>query len=672
MGIVAICCIEFFLSFQFYRNEPEFPIELFKIDAVNAIFRDLLLASIFIFLRKHSTRVKQIAKNYSPIAIVALLWIGISLLIIHSLNLIFNVATLISVFTGVINNIFFVFLAGWLYTKWNNTLAKTIYFLTYFFTIFFFFSDTIYFFVTSSHIEKMVFDNLNSQSITSVIYTSDKLILLGILMCFSFLMLLFRTPGNLHHLPRKNTGVVILILICVAANLVNIATVAAYPRALIDNGFDEESAIEKSRNVSRDMLSSSVTVNLVREFLRNTEKHAAASQLHRYPFTEKETRLLSELDIAYDEKPALAAKPFPYEKVVVIVAESFHRDYLHFYNAKIPAEATQFLDGLLAKYPHSNYYYTANKPTTQGLNSMFLSQAIYTEDQSFENNATLFKTLEKNGYDTMFLEATSQYYNDEFRAYKKRFGMQTYRAKEALEKEGYVGSSGWGFHNDVMYEETIRLLEENRNNKVFIVTKTIDSHQPYPYCGFLPEDIPAAIKDQPNNLYLKAIYWENITLQKFFRDLEERKLLDDKTLVVVTSDHNPHPSQNDNYKRLTTEDMRISVAPIPLIFVSTNLQPFENFSSATYGSQIDFAPTLLGILGIASPPQFSGKNMLTIPPENSYAVGSCDETVYYWSSDYQIKTDMYSDKIEDPYEKALIHWVQDSYVRYFQTDTTAQ
>jgi len=669
MGIVAICCIELFLSFQFYRSEPEFPTGLFQIDAANAIFRDLLLANIFIFLHKHSTRVKQIAKAYSPITIVALLWVGISLLIIHSLNLIFNVATIISVFTGVINNIFFVLLAGWLYTKWNNSLSKTIYFLTYFFTILFFFSDTIYFFVTSAHIEKMVFDNLNSQSITSVIYTSDKLILLGILMSFSFLMLLFRTPGSSHHLHRKNAGVVILILICVAANLVNMATVAAYPQALIENGFDEESAIEKSRNVSRDMLSGSVTVNLVREFLRNTEKHAAASQLLRYPFTEKEARLLSELDIAVDEKPAVSEKPFPYEKVIVIVAESFHRDYLHFYNAKIPAEATQFLDGLLTKYPHSNYYYTANKPTTQGLNSMFLSQSIYSEDQSFENNATLFKSLEKNGYNTMFLEATSQYYNDEFRAYKKRFGMQTYRAKEDLEKEGYVGSSGWGFHNDVMYEETIRLLEENRNNKVFIVTKTIDSHQPYPYCGFLPEDIPASIRDQQDNLYLKAIYWENITLQKFFRDLEERKLLDDKTLVIVTSDHNPHPSQNENYKRLTTEDMRISVAPIPLIFVSANLQPFENFSSATYGSQIDFAPTLLGILGIPSPPQFSGKNMLTVAPESSYAVGSCDETVYYWSSDYQIKTDMYNDKIEDPYEKALIHWIQDSYVRYFQSNS---
>jgi phosphoglycerol transferase MdoB-like AlkP superfamily enzyme len=296
---------------------------------------------------------------------------------------------------------------------------------------------------------------------------------------------------------------------------------------------------------------------------------------------------------------------------------------------------------------------------------MFLSQSIYSDEQSFENNVTLFKTLESNGYDTVFLEATSQYYNDEFRAYKKRFGMQTYRAKEDLERQGYVGSTGWGFHNDVMYDETIRLLEQNRDNKIFIATKTIDSHQPFPYCGLTERDIPANIKDQYKNVYLKGIYWENITLKKFFHDLEERNLLDDKTLIIVTSDHNPHPSQNDNYKRLGQDDLRLSPAPIPLIFISKNLQPFDNYSSATFASQIDFAPTLLGILGIPSPPEFSGRNIITIPEDRGYAIGCVGETIYYWSKDRQLTIDMYNGKNQNDYEKSLIHWVQDSYVKYF-------
>lgn len=663
--IAVLFFIEACFAFRFYSGEPEIPTGIFVIDVCNAVFRDLFLVSIFMFFRKHITWVKEAAKEYCPIVILAILWLGISMLTIHSLNLNFSAITLMSVLTGVINNVIFVVLAGYLYTKWNNLSTKILYFLSYFFTILIFYSDTIYFFVTSTHIEKMLFDNLNTYSITSVLYTTDKIVLLGILVSFFLLTLLFRTPKKMPILHQKNVGIMI-IMICALTNLVNLSVAYVYPKALMEEGFDEEAEIEKSRHLSRDLLSKSVTTNIVLEFFRNDIRPVNASnQLYRVAFSERETQLLNELGIDVREKPASAQKTVTYEKIIVIVAESFHRDYLHFYNSRIPMETTEFWDDLLAKYPHSDHFYPSNKPTTQGLNSMFLSQSIYSDDQSFENNVTLFKTLESNGYDTVFLEATSQYYNDEFRAYKKRFGMHTYKAKEDLERQGYVGSSGWGFHNDVMYDETIKLLEQNRDNKIFIVTKTIDSHQPFPYCGLSEKGIPASIKEQYKNVYLKGIYWENITLQKFFQDLKERNLMDDKTLIIVTSDHNPHPSQNENYKRLGQGDLSLSLAPIPLIFVSTNLQPFNNFSSATFASQIDFAPTLLGILGIPSPTEFSGRNMITTPEDSSYAIGCVGETIYYWSKEIQLKTDMYSEESKNEYEKALIHRVEDSYVKYF-------
>ncbi len=364
------------------------------------------------FFRKNSMHVK-VAKDYCPIVIVSALWIGISMVIIHSLNLICNAMTIISILTGVINNSIFVLLAGYVYTKWTNVFSKTIYFLSYFFTILFFYCDTTYFFVTSSHIEKMLFENLNSHSILGVIYTADKTVLLGILISLIFLILLFRTPKKINYSQTRNVGALIIV-ICIVANLINFATAYIYPKVLIANGYDEECELEKGRNLSRNILSESVTINLAREFLRNDESHVTASnQLYRVGFSEKETLLLNELGIEVGEKLSAAPNVFPYEKIIVIVAESFHQDYLHSYNSRIPAETTQFLDSLWAKYPHSDHYYTANKPTTQGLNSIFLSQLIYTDDQSFENNATLFKVLERNGYDTVFLEATSQYYNDE-------------------------------------------------------------------------------------------------------------------------------------------------------------------------------------------------------------------------------------------------------------------
>lgn len=665
IGLTIIICVEFFLSFHFYSREPDFPVDILTVDVLNAVVRDILLVSIILLLRKNRIQVKQVAMDYSPILIVSLLWLGISITIANSLNLIFNPITLISLFAGILNNIIFVLLAGYLYTKWNNVLTKIIYFLSYFVTIFVFYSDIIYFWMTSTHIKKILFANLNSHSIAGTIYTADKIALLVIVISFSLLMLLFRTPKKFDQLPTKNISTMI-VSICILANFITIATAYAYPKLLLADGFDEEAAIETYRNLSRDMIFESVTINLAREILQNDDKNIPAfSNLQHYPFSEDEIYLLDELGIDVNPKPAIIPQVSPYEKIIVIVAESFHRDYLHFYNPQIPKEATPFLDNLWAKYPHSDHYYPSNAPTTQGLNSMFISQSFYSEEQSFDNNATLFRTLEGNGYKTMFLEATSQYYNDEFRAYKKRFGMGLYKAREDLEKQGYTGSSGWGFHNDVMYEETINLLEQNQNNKFVLVTKTIDSHQPIPYCGFSKEDIPTIINEEEKNSYLKAIYWENVTLQHFFQELEKRNLLDDKTLVIVTSDHNPHPSQASHYKRLGKQELDVPLGPIPLIFVSKNLQPFSNFDSETFASQIDFAPTLLGILGIPSPSEFSGRNMLTVSPESSYSIGSLGETIYYRSANQQVTGDMYTDKKQSPSEQALVHWFEDLYVTYF-------
>lgn len=669
IGLVLIFCVELSLSFRFFIREPVFPMNIFIVDASNAIFRDLLLVSIFLLVKNNISRIKQVVKDYFPIVIIATLWTAISMVIIHSLNLLCNIMTLIALLAGVINNSLLVLAAGILYTKWSTRSTKAVYFLAYLVTLLFFYSDTAYFIVTSNHIEKMLFENLNNYSILSVIHTTDKLIFLGIGISLISLILLFRTPNKRHYGPAGNSAAIILF-ICLTANLINFSTAYFYPKLLLTNGYDEEAELERARNASRSLLSQSVALNLAQEFLRDDERLvAASSQLYRVAFSEEEALLLNDLGIKVGEKPAAVPNVFPYDRIIMIVGESLHRDYLHHYNPLIPAEATPFLDSLVAAYPHSDRYYTSNKPTTQGLNSLFLSQLLYTEDQAFENNTTLFRVLEKNGYDTLFLEATSQYYNDEFRAYKKRFGMNTYRAKEDLEKEGYIGSSGWGFHNDVMYEETVRIMEQNRNKKFFMVTKTIDSHQPYPYCGLTDADIPAAIKDQPNNVYLKGIYWENITLQKFFQDLKDRNLLDDKTLIVITSDHNPHPSQNAHYKRLGEGDLTLSLAPLPLIFVSKNLKPFENFSGTAYASQIDFAPTLLGILGIPAPSDFSGRNMINVPEEGSYAVGFLGDTIYYWSSDFHMKTDMYNGKDQNPSEKALIHWVQDLYAKYFVGDS---
>ena len=123
-----------------------------------------------------------------------------------------------------------------------------------------------------------------------------------------------------------------------------------------------------------------------------------------------------------------------------------------------------------------NRYYSSAVPTTQGLNATFRSHLIMDKDISGKNTPSLFRSAQAAGMRGIFMNASSQYYANELREYPTQFGMNEYYAKEYLEKQGYTGASGWGFHNDVMYEETLKLLEKAKakNDRLVMVTKTLD------------------------------------------------------------------------------------------------------------------------------------------------------------------------------------------------------
>ena len=662
VGAVSATLLMIYLSFRFFSAAAVFPRREFAIDAANIMLRDIILLHLFIYFHTHIHKVKQWTKEYLPVAIAAILCIGISATMILLLNLKVMFLTLFSVVTGLFNNLALLALAAYFHTRWRNRFTNVFYFFAYFITLAILFADTAYFFVTSEHIASVVFDNFNIFSLQGVLVTTDKLVLSAIFCSFMILVCLYKSPQRSVGSHKVMTIAIMVMLLCLSTNLATAGMSTLYRKALRVIGNEGSANIEINQRTAREMLTTPVTLNLVQEYVRSGQKQWA-DKLPRQAITSQDKQWLGNLGISSENIPLSISKYNTYEKIVLIIAESLHRDFLHFYNPRIPAEATPFFDNLCAQYPRSDQYFTSARPTTPGLNAMFLSQMIYSPEQAYPNNPTIFRILEKNGFDTVFLSSTSQYYNNEFRDYKKQFGMLRYRAKEDFANQGYVGSSGWGFHNDVMYEETLRILAENRQNKLFLVTKTIDFHQPDVYCGIKDENLPQTIRDSSNQ-YLKGIYWENASLQNFFRSLEERKLLDDKTLIIITGDHNPHPSQGLDYRSIASENMHLKLGPLPLIFVTKNLQPFESFNTQTFSSQVDLAPTILGLLGIPAPKEFAGRNILTLPKQQGYAVGYHDNTIFYKSSTKNLTAGMVDNDTQNHYETALLHWAQESFIKY--------
>ena len=543
---------------------------------------------------------------------------------------------------------------------------KTVYFAVYFLSAVIVIFDAFYFWQTSMHVQSVLFANLNIYAVKGVLASMGALKLALIAAGLLVLVLLFRV-----NKPTKKKPNFVWSLMCVAA--FSLALNIGYMMMGSLNGYVmkeymgmwTEVESEKTREAYRDMLTVPVNVNFFGKMLFNTDKIVSRSHIEQRPLTVKDEQVLQELGIMRPNEEKAEPKA-SYDRIVMLVLESVHRDYMHYYNENIPAEATPYLDSLLEKYPHLDHYYSSAVPTTQGLNATFRSHLIYDPDLPGEAQPSIFRSVQQAGWRGIFMNASSQYYNNELHEYPTQFGMEEYYAKEYLEDAGYTGASGWGYHNDVMYAEALNLLEKGQknNDKMLLVVKTLDMHQPYPYYGTAYGDMPEGVRDN-KYVTVRGIYWVNLTIQNFFKEASRRGLMDDRTLFVITSDHNPH-SGGEYMELVTDERSRRSIAPIPLIFIGKNLAPFALLNEEQYASQIDLAPTLLALGGIAVPEEFMGRNFLQYVPL-PYALGYFGGKAYYYNEDFSFEDKMdepEQDRYSDALTNYIIHEYADRHLKY--------
>lgn len=663
IAIVFLSLFECFFAYHFYLPIDPFPEPEFYNQVSNIIFRNLLVGGTGFFLLHNRKRLPDRTKRYFPVVVLGLLYFFCVVFIIKFLQLDFGPLTYFSILVGLNNNIMPVLIIAMCYHQFPNFWWRALYFCSYFFTALILLFDTAYFCNTSTHVEKILFDNFNIYAIGGLLSSLAVWQLAVAVTLILFFVLLFRLPLPQKRKPNFAYSLMMAGIFCLLFNLSNNALVFV-SRELQDLivGLGLEMDLEAIRQEYRGELTVPVSANFINKLLFEKSKMAYMTKVELVPLTEDEIALLADLKVypAPKESPPIN-HPAYYDRIVVLVLESVHRDYVHFYNKKFPADSTPFLDYLLTNYPHVDNYYTSGIPTTQGTNSLLRSQIIY-EGEIPTHQPSLFRLLGDKGYRSIFLSASSKYYSNELIEYPRQFGMSEYYPKEYLESKGYIGASGWGYHNDVLYTEAIRLLEEGQasNDKMFLWVKTLDMHQPYPYSGLPTSDMPDSVR---NSTYesVRGMNWVNYCIEKFFKELEEKNLLDEKTLVIITSDHNPH--SGGEYKELVAPEYARSIAPLPLIFVAKNLRPFEEMYMSIYASQIDFAPTVLELAGLPSDREFLGKSILRANPEDGFAVGYFGGDAYYHSNTEQRFFSLEMEKLDDPYNNALANWIVYDYAR---------
>ena len=656
--------VEWKLAYDNFGALDPMPVEEFGFEIFNHLLRDCLLGLIVWTMYFRRKRLPDRLRRYFPVVVIGLMYIGVACFMVYQLSLDKGAQTTLAIIAGINNNILLVLLAAMCYYKWPNILMKGIYFVVYVFTALTLLFDAFYFWQTSMHVESVLFQNLNIYAIKGVLATTSNILLAATVGAVALVLLLFRVPKPSKRKPNFVWSLLCVAMFTIGLNLADKLLLSGgmwCVEEIIGSYITIEN--EKTRVIYRNMLSVPINLNFISKALFDTDKMASAKHVEMRELTDKDKKTLHKLGIDIP-KPAVAKIAPQYDRVVLLILESMHRDYINYYNANIPEKATSYLNQLVIRYPHLNKFYSSAVPTTQGLNATFRSHIIMDKDLPGKGTPSLFRVAQAAGYKGIFMNASSQYYANELREYPDQFGMQEYIAKEQLEKFGYTGASGWGYHNDVMYEHTLRILEENRDKKLLLVTKTLDMHQPYPYTGYRWEEMPEGVRDNPN-VTVRGVYWVDKTIEHFFKEVEKRGLMDERTLFLITSDHNPH-SGGEYTKLVEKANDKLSIAPIPLLFISKNLAPLDELRTNEYASQIDLAPTLLYLMGLDIPEKFMGRNLLQ-PTRMPFALGYFGGKAFYWSSKQHFVDQMDNPTPNDD-EDALSNYIIHNYGLWHQKE----
>ena len=656
--------VEWKLAYDNFGALDPLPVEEFGFEIFNHLLRDCLLGLIVWTMYFRRKRLPDRLRRYFPVVVIGLMYVGVACFMVYQLSLDKGVQTTLAIIAGINNNILLVLLAAMCYYKWPNLLMKSIYFVAYVFTALTLIFDAFYFWQTSMHVESVLFQNLNIYAVKGVLATTSNILLAAIVGGIAIVLLLFQVPKPSKRKPNFVWSLLCVAMFTIGLNLADKLILRGgmwCVEEIIGSYITIEN--EKTRLIYRNMLSVPINLNFLSKALFDTDKMASAKHVEMRELTEKDKKTLHKLGI---DVPKQAVKKITaqYDRVVLLILESMHRDYINYYNENIPEKATPYMNQLVIRYPHMNRFYSSAVPTTQGLNATFRSHIIMDKDIPGKGTPSLFRVAQAAGYKGIFMNASSQYYANELREYPEQFGMQEYIAKEQLEKFGYTGASGWGYHNDVMYEHTLRVLEENRDKKLLLVTKTLDMHQPYPYTGYRWEEMPEGVRDNPN-VTVRGVYWVDKTLEYFFKEAEKRGLMDERTLFLITSDHNPH-SGGEYTKLVEKANDKLSIAPIPLIFISKNLGPLDELRTNEYASQIDLAPTLLYLMGLEVPEKFMGRNLLQrarVP----FALGYFGGKAFYWSDKKHFVDQMDNPNPNDD-EDALSNYIIHNYGLWHQRE----
>ncbi len=334
----------------------------------------------------------------------------------------------------------------------------------------------------------------------------------------------------------------------------------------------------------------------------STLSDSDADGLIRHELEESSTRFLSEspMDIRRVVHSPGAEQKY---NVILVTIESLSSDFLNYFGNK--RGLTPNLDALIGQSLFFDNFYATGTRTTRGLEAITLSipptpgRSIVKRIGRETDMWSLGNILNEKGYHSYFLYGGRGFFEN----MNTFFSGNGYRIVDqtSTPEEDIHFSNAWGMADEDLYRQALRVadLEAGQHTPFFLHLMTTSNHRPYTY----PEgrvDIPSGMGRDG------AVKYTDYAIGQFLRAAATKDWFKD-TLFVLVADHQ---AGSAGKRTLPVERYHI-----PLWVYAPQQLPPQIITSLS--SQIDLAPTLLGLLNMSYSSCFFGKDILRIPPNRA-------------------------------------------------------
>jgi phosphoglycerol transferase MdoB-like AlkP superfamily enzyme len=294
--------------------------------------------------------------------------------------------------------------------------------------------------------------------------------------------------------------------------------------------------------------------------------------------------------------------------------ESLSLDFLSPYNTNLPPELTPFYGSpAMTNRMFANYQCIA-LPTQPGLAATFNSHPNVgglLAGGNFETS--LIKLLNAHGYATYFLMSGPETFLNDGVVFRQ-MGFQHVIGSQTWLKDPRFAPfvNDRGLMDRQLFKIALDLLDQNRDKKIFIDVMSGDTHSPYPredYGSLQYPPTPACVSrltsDPQARAILTDIFRHDYDIGLAVQGIQDRNLLTTNMLVILTADHNfPHGEALDKIPGYP----KTPFSRIPLVFLSGQPLP-PPAGLRQLHSQLDFAPSIVHLLGWPVPEGWWGKSV---------------------------------------------------------------